>query len=104
MKRGSVGLRSSAELNSALPQPASAGWRAHTSGWCTSTRSPEWLFEPVEGVYYHVPTDTLWARDPLRGPSRESLVRLDVQTQAIGGLLWARSGMEVLRTCFLGWR
>lgn len=104
MKCGPVGLRDSPKAGSALPQPAAAGWRAHMSGWCTSNSSPDWLFEPAERVYYHVPTDTLWARDPLRGPSRESLVRLDLQTQAIGGLAWARSGMELLRACLLSWR
>lgn len=47
----------------AMDPPPRRGWRAakkKKSKWSYNPQAPDWLLEPIEGVYFHTPSKTLW--------------------------------------------
>lgn len=47
----------------AMDPPPRQGWQAakkKKSKWSFNPQAPDWLFEPIEGVYFHTPSKTLW--------------------------------------------
>eukprot|EP00747_Dinoflagellata_sp_TGD_P171354 gnl/TRDRNA2_/TRDRNA2_205242_c0_seq1.p1 gnl/TRDRNA2_/TRDRNA2_205242_c0~~gnl/TRDRNA2_/TRDRNA2_205242_c0_seq1.p1 ORF type:complete len:555 (+),score=96.36 gnl/TRDRNA2_/TRDRNA2_205242_c0_seq1:35-1666(+) len=48
--------------------PVRRGWRPFGEGaWQVNPEKPDWLYEPAEGVYFHVPSDTLWREEKHAG-------------------------------------
>lgn len=71
LPRSAMGLPRAFDEASSISPPARCGWVPLPQGpWHKHPEQEHWLFEPNEGVYFHVPSDTLWREEAL-APSRE---------------------------------
>merc|ERR1719401_1216489 len=89
-----------------MPQPKAwppeMGYEEAFDGWHISSKSTEWIYKPSTGIYFHVPTESLWRR--ARG-DRNRFVRVDaagLEGVALSAFGDTPAGERVfLRACFL---
>lgn len=95
------------------PEPPSGSYHQATLGWLSSEESPEWLYKPSSGVYFHTPSESLWKKDR-SGESR--FVRLDPREGALNSgrhrgyelaikalVFGGATPTALVRVCFISW-
>mmetsp|Transcript_34383 Transcript_34383/g.102132 ORF Transcript_34383/g.102132 Transcript_34383/m.102132 type:complete len:337 (+) Transcript_34383:83-1093(+) len=89
--------------------PPEDGYRKVSEGWHASKLSDDWLYKPASGIFYHVPTETFWKRNPKeRGRYLQvtigSLSGLThVAALGLFGLCRQDADKVLLRACFVHW-
>lgn len=77
--------------------PPASGWRPACCGWFVTADSDSWLSKPGDGVYYHMPTSSLWK------DKEGNLVPLDlIYRRAVGAFL-AQRHSTLLHGAFRAW-
>mmetsp|Transcript_173944 Transcript_173944/g.557571 ORF Transcript_173944/g.557571 Transcript_173944/m.557571 type:complete len:493 (+) Transcript_173944:77-1555(+) len=77
----SPGLPTVQECTTPFSPPLRRGWvPLQTGSWQQHPDKEHWLFKPQEGVYFHIPSDTLWreSEDAFSGGSSSSKVRIEL--------------------------
>jgi len=67
-------------LPSIVDGPPAGSYQEASAGWLLSSESPEWLYKPASGVYFHSPSESLWKARPemaFDGTPTKHFIRLD---------------------------
>jgi len=83
--------------------PPDYGFMLVVDGWCGNPQAKDWMYKPATGVYFHMPTETLWRR---ASGNRQRFLRVEA-----AGLESALSAFgaspaadrALLRKCLLAW-
>lgn len=98
-----LGSSSSSSILAGFSPPSRDGWiKAPQGPWAANPQHTDWLYQPEEGVYFHVPTETLWREErfsSIDGPLRIQLA--DAQNDALDAKVRKAGTSTVPRT---GWK
>jgi len=76
---------------------------ASVSGWLVhNDRSQEWLYKRAAGVYFHIPTETLWKRAPDGSDEFRRVGQVEGLAFSTLGVCYAGS-VGLLKACFCAW-